>query len=98
MELDFGNGICVLGQKGNKCQVEGIVDAKAGKSGEVWHVRRREYVPPNGAVKVSTERGAIAESPQESTDFIPGAMGSQSKALEPQRPLSLLMLPEVGCC
>lgn len=71
---------------------------KAGKSGEVWHVRRREYVPPNGAVEVSTGRGAIAESPQGSTDFIPGAMGSQSKALEPKRPLCLLMLPGVGCC
>lgn len=86
-----------MDKKGNECQVEGLVDAKAGKSEELWHFRRREDVPPGEDPEmVSTGSGAIAESPGWEHRFYPGGSGEPSKALEPQRPVGLLGLLGVG--
>ena len=71
--------------------VGGPVDAKAGRSEEVWHFRRREDVPPDDITEVNVGRGAIAESPLRSTDFIPRAVGAREAT-------GLLRLPGVGCC
>lgn len=71
--------------------VGGPVDAKAGKSGEVWHFRRREDVSPDDITEVNAGSRAIVETPLWSTDFIPGAVGATEAT-------GLLGLPGVGCC
>lgn len=56
--------------------VGGPAEAKAGKSGAMWHFRRREDVPLDGSVVASAGSGAIAESPLGSADFVLGAVES----------------------
>lgn len=73
-----------------------LVNAKAGKSVELWQVRRREDVLPEEDPEVSPGSGAIAESGEHR--FYPEGSREPSKALQPQRPVGPPGLPGVRCC